>query len=313
VGSDVNESKRWRIEALERLQRELEEELRNESEVPLSPEDSIRIRERITEEIGTKIKTRFEEVKREILDDLIREKKKDVKHAVDQGDLFYRFGVNIRAQHFVLATSVFLLIVSGLPLRFHDSVVFKFIIFLLGGIHNSTFIHRLAAAGLMTVCVWHAGWLILTRDGRKEFWELLLKPQDVIDIIQNIKYFLRLSDDKAKFDRFSYIEKFDYWAVYWGVVIMVGSGLLLWFQDVVLKFLPKFVLDIAKEMHRDEALLATLAIVIWHMYNAHINPHKFPGTLVIWNGLMTREEMLDEHPLEYEKRMRTAEGKRGNS
>ena len=313
MGTDVNDSKKWRIEALERLQGELEEELRKESEVPLTPEDSIRIRERIREEIGEKIKSRFEEVKREILEDLIREKEKDIKHAVDQGELFYRFGVNIRVQHFIMAASVFLLIVSGLPLRFHDSVVFKFIIFLLGGIHNSTFIHRLAAAGLMTVCVWHVGWLILTRDGRKEFWELLLKPQDVRDIIQNIKYFLRFSNDKARFDRFSYIEKFDYWAVYWGVVIMVGSGLLLWFQDIVLRFLPKFILDVAKEMHRDEALLATLAIVVWHMYNAHINPHKFPGTLVIWNGLMTREEMLDEHPLEYEKRMGTAEGKRGNS
>ena len=94
---------------------------------------------------------------------------------------------------------------------------------------------------------------------------------------------------------------------------MVGSGLLLWFQDITLQFLPKFVLDIAKEMHRDEALLATLAIVIWHMYNAHLNPHKFPGTLVIWNGLMTKEEMMDEHPLEYEKRLKAKEEDRGDS
>jgi hypothetical protein len=72
------------------------------------------------------------------------------------------------------------------------------------------------------------------------------------------------------------------------------------------------VLDVAKEAHRDEALLATLAIVIWHMYNAHLNPSKFPGTLVIWNGLLTKEEMLEEHPIEYEKRLKTAERKIGD-
>lgn len=80
-----------------------------------------------------------------------------------------------------------------------------------------------------------------------------------------------------------------------------------------MRFLPKFVLDIATEMHRDEALLATLAIVIWHMYNAHLNPHKFPGTLVIWNGLMTREEMMDEHPLEYEERLKAQEEGRADT
>ncbi len=301
MDQEETDRKQWRIEALERLQKELEDEVHRESGLPLTPADSDRIRAKIRQEIGERIKIRFEEVKREILEEILEEKKRDKKAALAEGELFYRFGVNIRVQHFFMAASVFLLIISGLPLRFHDSVIFKFIIFLLGGIHNSTFLHRVAASGLMVVCVWHVGWLALTKEGRREFWELLPKPGDVTDIIQNIKYFLRLSNQKARFDRFSYIEKFDYWAVYWGVVVMVGSGLLLWFQETVLRFFPKFILDIAKEMHRDEALLATLAIVIWHMYNAHLNPHKFPGTLVIWNGLMTKEEMVDEHPLEYEK------------
>jgi formate dehydrogenase subunit gamma len=307
------ETREWRIKALERLQRELEEELMREIGVPLAPQETMRIKELLEEEIGERIKIRFEELKRDLREELTRERKKDVHEAVSAGDLFYRFSVNIRAQHFILAVSMVLLILSGLPVRFHDSVVFKFVIFLLGGIHNSTFLHRVGAAGLMIVCVWHVGWLALTRQGRRDFLALLPVPRDLFDVIQNMKYFLRLSNQKARFDRFSYIEKFDYWAVYWGVVVMVGSGLLLWFQDITLQFLPKFVLDIAKEMHRDEALLATLAIVIWHMYNAHLNPHKFPGTLVIWNGLMTKEEMLEEHPLEYEKRIKEREGDRGDS
>ncbi len=307
------QSKKWRIEALERLEKELEEELQEETGHVLTPRDQERIKETIRREIGDRIKLRFEEIKGEIRQEIEQEKKKDIKEALSAGEIFYRFGRNIRAQHFVLAVSTVLLIISGLPVRFHDSVIFKFVIFLLGGIGNSTFLHRVGAAGLMIVCVWHVSWLAFTREGRREFIALMPMPKDLFDIIQNIRYFLRLTNQKARFDRFSYIEKFDYWAVYWGVVVMIGSGLLLWFQDVTLKFFPKFMLDIAKEMHRDEALLATLAIVIWHMYNAHLNPHKFPGTLVIWNGLMTKEEMIDEHPFEYERLMKAQEGERGDS
>jgi formate dehydrogenase subunit gamma len=305
------ETTKWRIEALERLEKELEEELQDETGRPLSQQECARIRILIRREIGDRIKLRFEEIKGEIREELEKEKKKDISKALSVGEIYYRFGRNIRAQHFVLAVSMVLLIISGLPVRFHDSVIFKFVIFLLGGIHNSTFLHRVGASGLMLVCIWHVSWLALTKEGRREFLALLPMPKDLFDIIQNIRYFLRLTNEKARFDRFSYIEKFDYWAVYWGVVVMVGSGLLLWFQDFTLKFFPKFLLDVAKEMHRDEALLATLAIVIWHMYNAHLNPHKFPGTLVIWNGLMTKEEMVDEHPFEYERRLKAQEGKRG--
>jgi len=288
---------------LQRLQEELEEELIREFGQDLKPREAARIREFLREEIEEKIKVSLEGLKRQLREELALERERNIKEALEGGEVFYRFGVNVRAQHFLLAVSTVLLILSGLPVRFHDSVVFKFIMFLFGGIHNSTFLHRVGAAGLMVVCVWHVSWLALTREGRSEFMALMPGPRDLKDAFQNIKYFLRLS----------YIEKFDYWAVYWGVVVMIGSGLLLWFQDITLRFFPKSLLDIAKEMHRDEALLATLAIVVWHMYNAHLNPHKFPGTLVIWNGLMTKEEIMEEHPLEYEKRLKAREEKRGHT
>jgi hypothetical protein len=88
------------------------------------------------------------------------------------------------------------------------------------------------------------------------------------------------------------------------MIIMIGSGALLWFESTAMQFMPKFVLDIAKEAHSDEALLATLAIVIWHFYNVHLNPHKFPMSRTWITGRISREEMIEEHPLEYEEIMR---------
>ncbi|MFQ6672408.1 MAG: hypothetical protein ACE5KY_03835, partial [Candidatus Tectimicrobiota bacterium] len=156
------------------------------------------------------------------------------------------------------------------------------------------------ASGLIFVAIYHSLYTILSRQGRRDIVLLLPRLQDVKDLIAQLKYFLGRSDEHARFGRFSYIEKFDYWAVYWGCVIMIGSGALLWFQDITLLYLPKYWLDIAKEAHSDEALLAVLAIVIWHFYNVHLNPARFPGSLIWWHGRISREEMMDHHPLEHE-------------
>ncbi|MBI4737788.1 MAG: hypothetical protein HY766_17285, partial [candidate division NC10 bacterium] len=93
------------------------------------------------------------------------------------------------------------------------------------------------------------------------------------------------------------------WAVYWGMVIMIGSGLILWFLETSLRFLPKFAADIAREAHSDEGLLATLAIIIWHFYNVHLNPERFPMNWTWWTGTVSEEEMQVHHPLEYEALM----------
>jgi len=141
------------------------------------------------------------------------------------------------------------------------------------------------------------------REGRRNFWELLPRPKDVTDFFQMLRYFLGKSDEKPRFGRFSYVEKFDYWAVYWGMVIMIGSGLILWFLETSLRFLPKFAADIAREAHSDEGLLATLAIIIWHFYNVHLNPENFPMNWTMFTGKLSEEEMRRHHPLEHEELM----------
>jgi cytochrome b subunit of formate dehydrogenase len=203
----------------------------------------------------------------------------------------------------VMFSSVILLIITGMPIKFPNFILSRFVINLWGGITNSTIVHRIGALMLVYFMVHHMLYSILSREGRRDFVLLIPMPKDLRDAVQNIRYFLGKVKEKPRFGRFSYIEKFDYWAVYWGCIIMIGSGAFLWGESIALKYFPKFVLDIAHEMHSDEALLATLAIVIWHFYNVHFNPERFPGTLMWWHGQISEHEIKEEHPLEYEEMM----------
>ncbi|MGE5700686.1 MAG: formate dehydrogenase subunit gamma [Deltaproteobacteria bacterium] len=232
----------------------------------------------------------------------LREERRKEKHH-EEGETFERFNRNFRFQHMVMFSSVIILIITGMPIKFPDFILSRFFINLWGGINNSTLVHRIGALMLVYFMLHHLVYSIFTRDGRRDFVLLIPMPKDLRDAVQNIRYFLGKSKEKPKFGRFSYIEKFDYWAVYWGCIIMIGSGAFLWGESIVLKYLPKFALDIAHEMHSDEALLATLAIVIWHFYNVHFNPDRFPGTLMWWHGRISEHEIKEEHPLEYEEIM----------
>jgi formate dehydrogenase subunit gamma len=265
------------------------------------PELREKVRRRVREEMERELRSRAaasqraEERRR-------REEKRREKHA-PEGETFERFNRNFRFQHMVMFSSVILLIVTGMPIKFPDFVLSRYLVALWGGIHNSTLVHRIGAVMLIYFMVHHLFYTILSRDGRRDFLLLIPTPKDGRDVVLNIRHFLGKTPEKPRFGRFSYIEKFDYWAVYWGCVIMIGSGLFLWFETIAMKFFPKYVLDVAHEMHSDEAMLATLAIVIWHFYNVHFNPDRFPGTLMWWHGRITEHEIKEEHPLEYEEIM----------
>jgi cytochrome b subunit of formate dehydrogenase len=211
--------------------------------------------------------------------------------------------------HMMLFTSVIILIITGLPIKFPNSKISKFMMSLMGGISTQGILHRIGAVLLISFYVFHTLYTIFNKEGRRDFLQLLPRFKDIKDVFQMIKYFFGFAKEKPKFDRFSYIEKFDYWAVYWGGIVMVGSGLIMWFHNIALSYFPKYVYDIAREAHSDEALLATLTIVIWHFYNVHFNPSRFPGSLVWWHGKLTKEQMIDEHPLEYERIVKEKEGK----
>jgi len=260
-----------------------------------------KIRRRVRAEMEREIRIRTEAERRAEERRLREERRKEKYHK--EGEMFQRFNRNFRFQHMVMFSSVILLIITGMPIKFPNFILSRFVINLWGGINNSTIVHRIGALMLVYFMVHHMLYSILSREGRRDFVLLIPMPKDVRDAVQNIRYFLGKVKEKPKFGRFSYIEKFDYWAVYWGCIIMIGSGAFLWGESIALKYFPKFVLDIAHEMHSDEALLATLAIVIWHFYNVHFNPERFPGTLMWWHGQISEHELKEEHPLEYEEMM----------
>jgi cytochrome b subunit of formate dehydrogenase len=241
--------------------------------------------------------------------DRIKRLKKDKEKVkkIGEEEYFIRFNIYFRIQHMILFTSVIILILTGLPLKFPDIKISHILISLMGGISHTRIVHRVGASMLIFFIVYHMLYVIFHREGRRDWLMLLPRPKDLFDFFQNILYFLGKTNEKPKFDRFSYIEKFDYWAVYWGCIIMIGSGLLLWFEEISMRFFPKYIIDIAKEAHSDEALLATLAIVVWHFYNVHFNPARFPGTLLWWHGRISKHEMMEEHPLEYERLMKERE------
>jgi cytochrome b subunit of formate dehydrogenase len=229
-----------------------------------------------------------------------------------KGKQFQRFSRTWRVAHLMFLLSVMTLTLSGIPLFFPQAPWANTLIHLLGGPQTAGTIHRVAAVVLTTVFFWHifyAGVRIF-RD-RKRFrifgpTSLIPGPQDVKDMIAMFKWFLG-KGPRPKFDRWTYWEKFDYWAPFWGVAIIGGSGLMLWMEHVTARYLPGWVFNVATVFHSEEAFLAVVFLFTVHFFNCHFRPDKFPLDRVMFTGTFTLEEMQHEHPLEYERLVASGE------
>ena len=113
-----------------------------------------------------------------------------------------------------------------------------------------------------------------------------------------MRYLAGLSDEKPKIGRFGYAEKIEYWAVIWGTIIMGVTGLMIWFKLDVTRFLPRWAVDVALTIHYYEAVLACLAIVVWHFYHVIFDPDIYPLNTACWNGRVSEEWQKHEHPLD---------------
>jgi cytochrome b subunit of formate dehydrogenase len=198
-------------------------------------------------------------------------------------------------QHTLLMISFIVLVITGFALRFEDSWITKLFFGWQGGFGLRGVIHRVAAVVLTFVTIWHLIYLF-TRRGRTFFKDMLPKFYDFRDFVQRILFNLGLSKKTPSFKRFSYIEKAEYWALIWGTIVMILTGLLLWFDNYFIKFLPKGFMDVALVIHYYEAILASLAVAIWHFYSTIFSPQVYPMNPSWLTGKMPKEMFHHEHP-----------------
>jgi cytochrome b subunit of formate dehydrogenase len=222
---------------------------------------------------------------------------------------FVRLNLFHRTMHVVVAVSFMGLAVTGLPLKFAESQWARWLIHLMGSFETAGGLHQFFAAVTFGYFVAHLVYLtyFFRCRSKEPFFAFLIGPnsmlprlKDVQDLGNNVRWFLGRGP-RPDFDRWTYWEKFDYWAVFWGVGMIGVSGLFLWFPTFFARFLPGWVLNVATIIHSDEALLATGFIFIFHYIHTHLRGEKFPLDPVIFAGRITEEEFRAERPAEYRR------------
>lgn len=242
-------------------------------------------------------------------------------HAQIDDEQFTRFRPFERFLHLMVVTSFLLLVVTGMPLKFYHADWAKTIFQILGGPDVARSLHRVGAIitfiyfGLHMIDLAGGFWrkraaLRNPQTGRLELslvWKALFGPdsmvpsvQDWRDFINHQKWFFGKAE-KPQFDRWTYWERFDYFAVFWGVAIIGVSGLIMWFPVFFTSFLPGWVINIALVVHSDEALLAAGFIFTFHFFNTHFRIEKFPMDTVIFSGRISKTEMLHERRRWYDR------------
>jgi formate dehydrogenase gamma subunit len=216
---------------------------------------------------------------------------------------YLRMTLNERIQHFFLLTSFITLVITGFALKFPEAMWVRWIFGKFGetGFELRGDIHRIAAVIMVAVSLYHIFYISITERGRKLVKDLWLKKQDITDLTNALKYYSGKMNERPKFGRFSYIEKAEYWAVVWGTVVMGLTGGVLWFENTFLPVISNSGMDLATAIHFYEAILASLAIFVWHFYFIIYNPDVYPMNKAWFRGFLTREEMELEHPLELEE------------
>lgn len=214
-------------------------------------------------------------------------------------EYFVRFNIVERVQHFFLMISFVMLVTTGLPQKFSTTPWAEWIVLHLGGIDTTRALHRIFAVIMITVALVHVLSLLGSLLRGRLRPSMVPSLRDFQDVFQEVRYSLGLTDEHPHFDRFEYRQKFEYWGIIFGTVVITVTGLILWFPVTFTQFLPGEVVPAAREAHGGEALLALLTIVFWHLYSVLLSPLTFPGDTAIFTGRISRERMMREHPREY--------------
>jgi formate dehydrogenase gamma subunit len=199
-------------------------------------------------------------------------------------------------EHWAHVLIFFVLVCTGLAQRFYSLDISQWIILRLGGIDSVRLIHRFAGVIFSLAVITHM--LIAAAGIVYGRWQpsMVITKKDFTDVVHNIRYYLGLEDSPTRGGRYTYKQKFEYWGILTGVLLMMLTGVILWFPAVVTEFLPGEVIPAAKVLHTNEALVVFLIIAIWHIYNAIFSPDVFPLDTSIFTGYISKERMLSEHP-----------------
>jgi formate dehydrogenase gamma subunit len=229
-----------------------------------------------------------------------------LRRAADRSVL--RMNRSQRTQHLILLVSFILLAITGFALKFPDS----WLAWMLGSDETiRRWLHRVAGIVLLLVGAYHVFYVMAVAEGRRLLRDLWPNWRDVTDATWHVRYLAGKAPTKARFGRFGYAEKMEYWAVVWGTIIMGVTGLMIWFKIDVTRLLPRWALDVATTIHYYEAILACLAIVVWHFYHVILDPDVYPLNWAWWDGKVPAHWHQEEHPLDTPARPAESEAARG--
>ncbi|NIR44742.1 MAG: hypothetical protein GWN99_10590 [Gemmatimonadetes bacterium] len=240
------------------------------------------------------------------------------RHKPVQGEALYRrFTTFERSLHLTMLLSFFILAITGMMLKFSYAGWAQALADLVGGFATTGVLHRLAALTLITVFITHLVDVYRRKQASDKSWRefifsdtsLIFNKTDGREFIQSIKWFFGRGP-RPNYGRYTYWEKFDYFAVFWGMFIIGSTGLLLWFPEAFTIILPGWTVNVATILHSDEALLAVAFIFTVHFFNTHFRPDKFPMDPVIFTGRVAVEELKHDKPREYEKLVQRGELRR---
>lgn len=216
-----------------------------------------------------------------------------------------RMTANQRAQHLVLLASFIVLVITGFALKYPDSW-FAHLVGMSERLRSA--VHRAAGVVLIAAGIYHVFYVTAAREGRKLLRDIAPQTRDARDALAVMLYYLGLRSEKPQFARFNYAEKAEYWALVWGTALMGLTGVMLWAKVWVGNLLARWLVDVATAIHFYEAILATLAIVVWHFYQVFFDPDVYPMNGAWWDGRMPIEHYREEHALDIETVAEPAKG-----
>ncbi len=223
------------------------------------------------------------------------------KSTVIVGGKIKRFGPYRIVEHQAAMVTFAVLVITGLSQKFHEFGLSQWVIINLGGIDIVRLIHRYTGIVFGILTIIHITIASIGIIFRRWPASMVINKKDFTDAIDNLKYYFGITDRPAQCDRYDYKQKFEYWGVVIGGLLMIVTGLILWFPTDVVKYFPGEFIPAAKAAHTNEALLAFLVIIVWHLYNSVFSPEVFPLDTSIFTGKISVGRMKHEHPLEYER------------